>query len=94
MSIIKSQNRKYVVFSNNIDAIRIFIEPYLNMSYEGICTRMTYTVQVSYDGCHFIDMGNYKTEQEAATVMDAIIGHIKKDEDYDISMEVRFYEEE
>lgn len=94
MSIIKSQNGKYVVFAQNINVIRIYKEtsPTFERRQCKLDEEYSYSVQVSYDWHHFIDMANYKTEQEAATVMDAIIDHIKKGEDYDIPMEVCFKE--
>lgn len=94
MSILKSQNGKYVVFSQNINIIRMYKETPPTFGRQGILDKeYIYSVQVSCDGYNFIDMANYKTEYEATTVMDATIDHIKKDEDYNFPMEVRFEED-
>lgn len=94
MSIIKSQNGKYVVFSHNINVVRIYKEtsPTLGRQCK-LDEEYLYSVHVSCDGHNFIGMANYKTEYGATKVMNAIIDHIKKDEDYNIPMEVRFEEE-
>ena len=84
MSILKSQNGKYVVFAHNINVIRIYREtsPTFGRQQCKLDEEYIYSVQVSCDGYHFIDMANYKTEYEAITAMDTVIDNAKKDEDY------------